>query len=71
MYNIPNWNFGMLQSATEPEREPQFDSPRQFDYPWDPEVIANQWQSEASSQYALAWLIEWYDMILFVSCAYG
>ena len=38
-------------SATEPEPEPQFDPPRQSDYQWDPEVIANQWQSEASSQY--------------------
>ena len=38
-------------SATEPELEPQFDPPRQSDYQWDPEVIANEWQSEASSQY--------------------
>jgi len=29
-------------SATEPEPEPQFDPPRQSDYQWDPEVIANQ-----------------------------
>ena len=28
-------------SAIEPEPEPQFDPPRQFDYQWDPEVIAN------------------------------
>ena len=28
-------------SATEPEPEPQFDPPRQSDYQWDPEVIAN------------------------------
>ena len=38
-------------SATELEPEPQFDPPRQSDYQWDPEVIANQWQSEASSWY--------------------
>ena len=38
-------------SAIEPESKPQFDPPRQSDYQWDPEVIANQWQSEASSQY--------------------
>ena len=39
------------RSATEPEPEPQFDPPRQSDYQWDPEVTANQWQSEAASQY--------------------
>ena len=38
--------------AIEPESEPQFDPPRQSDYQWDPEVIANQWQSgSSSSQY--------------------
>ena len=36
-------------SATEPEPEPQFDPPRQSNYQWDPEMIANQWQSGASS----------------------
>ena len=36
-------------SATEPESEPQVDPPRQSNYQWDPEVIANQWHSEASS----------------------
>ena len=35
-------------SATEPEPEPQFDPPRQSNYQWDPEAIANQWQFEAS-----------------------
>ena len=34
-------------SATEPE--PQFDPSRQFNYQWDPEMIASQWQSEPSS----------------------
>ena len=38
-------------SATELEPEPQFDPPRQSDYQCDPEVIANQWQSEDPSQY--------------------
>lgn len=38
-------------SAIELEPEPQFDPPRQSYYQWDPEVIANQWQSNASSQY--------------------
>ena len=39
-------------SATEPEPEPQLDPPRQPNYQWDPEVIANQWQSGArTSQY--------------------
>ena len=38
-------------SATETEPEPQFDPPRQSDYKWDLEVIANQWESEASSRY--------------------
>ena len=37
--------------ATEPEAEPQFDPHRQSVYQWNPEEIANQWQSEASSQY--------------------
>ena len=36
-------------SATEPEPEPQFDPPRQSNYLWDLEMIANQWQSESSS----------------------
>ena len=36
-------------SASEPEPESQFDPPRQSNYQWDPEMIANQWQSEASS----------------------
>ena len=36
-------------SATEPESEPQVDPPRQSNYKWDPEMIANQWQSESSS----------------------
>ena len=36
-------------SATEPEPEPQFDPPRQSNYQWDQEMIANQWQSESSS----------------------
>ena len=31
-------------SATEPEPEPQFEPPRQSNYQWDPEMIANQWQ---------------------------
>ena len=35
--------------ATEPESEPPVDPPRQSNYQWDPEMIANQWQSEASS----------------------
>ena len=34
--------------ATKPE--PQFEPPRQSNYQWDLEVIANQWQSKASSQ---------------------
>ena len=38
-------------SATELEAKPQVDPPRQSNYLWDPEMIANQWQSEASSQY--------------------
>ena len=33
--------------ATEPE--PQFEPPRQSNYQWDPDMIANQWQSESSS----------------------
>ena len=36
-------------SATVPEPEPQFEPPRQSNYQWDPEMIANQWQSESSS----------------------
>ena len=36
-------------SAIEPESEPQFDLPRQSNYQWDSEMIANQWQSESSS----------------------
>ena len=36
-------------SATEPESGPKFDPPRQSNYQWDPEMIANQWQSESSS----------------------
>ena len=35
--------------AEEPEPEPQFDPSRQSNYQWDPEMIANQWQSESSS----------------------
>ena len=38
-------------SATEPEVEPQVDPSRQSNYQWDPEMIANQWQPEAPSQY--------------------
>jgi len=38
-------------SATEPEPGPQINPPRQSNYQWDLEVIANQWQSEAYSQY--------------------
>ena len=38
-------------SATEPEPEPQFDPPWQYDYQWDPEVIASQWQSDYTSHY--------------------
>ena len=36
-------------SATEPEAEPQVYHLRQSNYLWDPEMIANQWQSESSS----------------------
>ena len=35
--------------AEEPEPEPQVDPSRQSNYQWDPEMIANQWQSESSS----------------------
>ena len=35
--------------ATEPEPEPQFNPPRQSNYQWDLEMIANQWKSQASS----------------------
>ena len=36
-------------SGIEPEPEPQFEPPRQSNYQWDPEMIANRWQSESSS----------------------
>ena len=35
--------------AVEQDPEPQVDPPRQSNYHWDPEMIANQWQSESSS----------------------
>ena len=35
--------------AVEPEPEPQVDPSRQSNYQWDPEMIANQSQSESSS----------------------
>ena len=35
--------------AMEPETEPQVDPSRQSSYQWDPEMIANQWQSKSSS----------------------
>ena len=39
--------------AMEPEPEPRVDTSRKYNYQWDPEMIANQWQSESfsSSQY--------------------
>ena len=48
-YLVPLTTIDAYRNPTELESEPQFDPPRQYNYQWDPEMIANQWQSESSS----------------------